>query len=263
MPLQLSETTRKIINFISHRNGNKEKEKKNLEAHVSIVLLCCGGGIRLCQISLAGVIAVFIPSSPAPLCHPAVSCSLLGGECFQESMLKIFRAGFDAAYGEGRRRLAEKMGRAHVDAITSHPTIKYSSKYLSNTRGQQLFTHCLAPRTIPAKATVMLLHGMGGHSCGSQLYLAMRLAEANFSVVSLDYEGHGKSDGLHCYIPCFDSVVEDCLLVLQKTASTQRQSPIFLLGESMGGMVGVNLALRVQQSRSLKAQCRGVCIGTS
>ena len=37
-----------------------------------------------------------------------------------------------------------------------------------------------------------------------------RLAKAGYGVYGMDYEGHGKSSGLHGYIPCFDDLVGDC-----------------------------------------------------
>ena len=38
----------------------------------------------------------------------------------------------------------------------------------------------------------------------------LRLAKAGFGVYGMDYEGHGKSDGLQGLVPNFDDVVTDC-----------------------------------------------------
>lgn len=38
---------------------------------------------------------------------------------------------------------------------------------------------------------------------------ARRLVKAGFGVYGMDYEGHGKSDGLRAYIPNFDLLVDD------------------------------------------------------
>lgn len=38
---------------------------------------------------------------------------------------------------------------------------------------------------------------------------ARRLAKTGFGVYGMDYEGHGKSDGLSGYIPNFDHLVDD------------------------------------------------------
>ena len=38
---------------------------------------------------------------------------------------------------------------------------------------------------------------------------ARRLVKAGFGVYGMDYEGHGKSDGLGAYVPNFDHLVDD------------------------------------------------------
>jgi len=38
---------------------------------------------------------------------------------------------------------------------------------------------------------------------------ARRLVKAGFAVYGVDYEGHGKSDGLSAYISNFDRLVDD------------------------------------------------------
>lgn len=44
----------------------------------------------------------------------------------------------------------------------------------------------------------------------SFLGTAIRLAEAGFAIYGIDYEGHGKSDGLQGLVNSFDDVVQDC-----------------------------------------------------
>ena len=39
---------------------------------------------------------------------------------------------------------------------------------------------------------------------------ATRLAKAGFAVYGIDYEGHGKSDGLQGFVNNFDDLVSDC-----------------------------------------------------
>ena len=39
---------------------------------------------------------------------------------------------------------------------------------------------------------------------------ATRLAKAGFAVYGIDYEGHGKSDGLQGFVNNFDDLINDC-----------------------------------------------------
>lgn len=68
---------------------------------------------------------------------------------------------------------------------------------------------------------------------------ARRLVKAGFAVYGMDYEGHGKSDGLSAYISNFDRLVDD--VSTHYTAICEREENKwkmrFMLGESMGGAV--------------------------
>ncbi|XP_009141804.2 caffeoylshikimate esterase [Brassica rapa] len=68
---------------------------------------------------------------------------------------------------------------------------------------------------------------------------ARRLVKAGFGVYGMDYEGHGKSNGLSGYIPNFDHLVDD--VSTHYTTICEREENKgkmrFMLGESMGGAV--------------------------
>ncbi|KAI3893338.1 hypothetical protein MKW92_017779 [Papaver armeniacum] len=59
--------------------------------------------------------------------------------------------------------------------------------------------------------------------CGTRL--------AEYGVIGIDYEGHGRSRGARCYIKNFSNIVTDC--------SNFFKSVCFLYGESMGGAVAL------------------------
>ncbi len=57
----------------------------------------------------------------------------------------------------------------------------------------------------------------------------------------------GRSDGLHAYVPCFRTLVEDMwrfFLEEVKSHPTYGRLPVFVLGESMGGNVAIQLGLK-------------------
>ncbi|KNA04586.1 hypothetical protein SOVF_198300 [Spinacia oleracea] len=72
---------------------------------------------------------------------------------------------------------------------------------------------------------------------------AMRLVKAGYGVYGIDYIGHGKSAGLHGYIPSFKELVQDCSDYFAKVCEKQEneRKQRFLMGESMGGAVALRL----------------------
>lgn len=59
----------------------------------------------------------------------------------------------------------------------------------------------------------------------------------------LDYEGHGKSDGLQGLVMNFDDVIDDCSNHFSKICEKpeNKKKMRYLLGESMGGAVALLL----------------------
>jgi len=68
-----------------------------------------------------------------------------------------------------------------------------------------------------------------------------RLARAGYAVYGLDYEGHGRSDGLQGYVPDFQALVQDCDDYFASVVRRSHVRRFFLLGESMGGAVALLL----------------------
>ncbi|GAB4854867.1 hypothetical protein Ancab_023453 [Ancistrocladus abbreviatus] len=117
--------------------------------------------------------------------------------------------------------------------------IKYEEEYISSRKGLKLFTCRWVPEDGKPKALVFLLHGYAMESSISMKGTAMRLAKAGYGVYGIDYVGHGKSDGLHGYVPSFDDLVNECSLHFTTVCEREenRKKLRYLMGESMGGAV--------------------------
>lgn len=93
------------------------------------------------------------------------------------------------------------------------------------------------------KAVVVLVHGMGEHSSRYH-HVAQIFTDHNYSVVAFDHFGHGKTSGKRGHNPNFEAVLESVKLVIAKAKKRFPKTPIFLYGQSMGGNVVLNYALR-------------------
>ncbi|CAI5971342.1 unnamed protein product [Closterium sp. NIES-65] len=75
---------------------------------------------------------------------------------------------------------------------------------------------------------------------------AARFASEGFAVFGVDYEGHGKSDGLRCSFRSVEHLVDDCCAFFASVKAKAECSglPSFVYGESLGGAIAMTVALR-------------------
>ena len=93
----------------------------------------------------------------------------------------------------------------------------------------------------PAKAVVMLSHGMAEHS-GRYARLAAALCAAGYGLYAPDQRGHGRTAdegtlGLYAEQDGWSKVVGDLASLNQHIGQQQPGLPIFLLGHSMGSYI--------------------------
>lgn len=97
------------------------------------------------------------------------------------------------------------------------------------------------------KAVVVLVHGMGEHST-RYVHLAKKLTSNNYSLVSFDHFGHGKTEGKRGHNPNFNAVLESITYVIDKAKELFPKQPIFLYGHSMGGNAVINYVLKINHN---------------
>lgn len=108
--------------------------------------------------------------------------------------------------------------------------------------GLKLHAQCWTPTT-PPKAVIALVHGMGEH-IGRYEHVAQFFNGQGVAVLAYDQQGHGKSEGARGHLVSATSLLEDVGLLLQEAAKRFPGKPVFLYGQSMGGNVVLNHALR-------------------
>ena len=101
--------------------------------------------------------------------------------------------------------------------------------------GLRLFERSWLPAGRP-RAVVALVHGLIEHS-GSHAETAIELAGRGFSVYAMDLRGHGRSGGSRCSVRSFDQYLLDLDVFFERTRRKAGDLPLFLMGNSMGGLI--------------------------
>ena len=113
-----------------------------------------------------------------------------------------------------------------------------------------LFEQSWMPTGRP-RATVVLIHGLIEHS-GCHAGTALELVRHGFSVHAMDLRGHGRSEGPRCDVRSFDQYLLDLDIFFERVLREAGDRPLFLMGNSMGGLIITLWAiLRQPQIRGL------------
>lgn len=126
--------------------------------------------------------------------------------------------------------------------------VRNTQSYFTTPSGAKLFTQSFEPLDAgPAiKGTVFMTHGYGSDSGWLFQKIAISYATWGYSVHCADLLGHGRSDGLRCYLGDLPSVADASLsyFLHVRTSPDRRHLPAFIFGESLGGLVSLLMYLR-------------------
>ncbi len=111
--------------------------------------------------------------------------------------------------------------------------------------GRHIFWRSWSPDDGTARALIVLVHGLGEHS-GRYDHVVARLVGQGYAVHALDHRGHGRSDGPRALIEDMDDAVADLDTLVDMAVAAQPGLPVFMLGHSMGGLLGLRYALAHQ-----------------
>jgi len=82
----------------------------------------------------------------------------------------------------------------------------------------------------------------------SYSHLARRFEQSNFAVFAFDQEGHGKSGGARGELRDINENINLGIEFIEKTRKQFDESlPVFIIGESMGGLTCVGISLRIPE----------------
>jgi alpha-beta hydrolase superfamily lysophospholipase len=106
----------------------------------------------------------------------------------------------------------------------------------------KLYTREWLPERTP-QAVVCLVHGLGEHS-GRYDEVAEVLTDNGFALSAFDLRGHGKSPGQRGHIESYELFMEDIQCLLDEVGGRFPGTPVYLYGQSLGGNLVLNFALR-------------------
>lgn len=92
------------------------------------------------------------------------------------------------------------------------------------------------------KASIVIIHGLGEH-CLRYAHVAEALNKIGMNVYTFDFRGHGQSEGTRALVDTHEyrQDLEKFYLTIPKTL------PVFLLGHSMGGLIGLQFLFFVKR----------------
>jgi acylglycerol lipase len=108
--------------------------------------------------------------------------------------------------------------------------------------GRYLFYRYWLPEGQP-RASLVCVHGVGAHGRHLRV-IGEHLAPAGFAVYAFDLAGHGLSEGKRGDLTDLEGVVDGLADMVDFAAETWPGAPVFVLGESFGGLLALKIAAR-------------------
>lgn len=96
---------------------------------------------------------------------------------------------------------------------------------------------------VPAQAVVVIAHDVCEHG-GRYGNVVDAIVPNGYPVVAPDHRGHGRSGGERALIDDVEAAAADLGTVIDRAQADHPGVPVFLLGQGLGGALGIALALR-------------------
>ncbi len=118
--------------------------------------------------------------------------------------------------------------------------MQHEEGFFSGVDGTELYHQSWQPDE-PAKAALVIAHGLGEHS-GRYQNVVEALVPQGYAVYALDHRGYGRSPGQRGHINEWAEYREDLRRFVQMVQEKEAGRPLFLMGHSMGGGIALNYA---------------------
>ncbi|MFL5494932.1 MAG: alpha/beta hydrolase [Gemmatimonadales bacterium] len=118
----------------------------------------------------------------------------------------------------------------------------YAEGTVVGSGGLILFRRAWRPAS-PPRAVLLNLHGLGDHS-GFYGALGDRMIASGFAVHAMDLRGNGRSPGKRGHVDAWSDYRVDLHRFVQLVRREEPARPLFLLGNSLGGLIAIEYALQ-------------------
>ena len=119
--------------------------------------------------------------------------------------------------------------------------MEHQEGFFKGVRESEIYYQFWLPEVKP-KACLVVVHGLAEHS-GRYMNVVNYFVPRGYAVYGLEHLGHGKSEGERVFVERF----EDFTITLKKYFDMvdiwQPGIPVFLVGHSLGGLIGTNYLL--------------------
>ena len=126
--------------------------------------------------------------------------------------------------------------------------VKHKEGTMKGVRDTNIFYQYWYPEE-QSRALLVIVHGLAEHS-GRYMNVVNHFVPEGYAVYGIDHIGHGKSDGERVYVERFQDYTTTLAAYVDMIRDWQPDKPIFLIGHSMGGLIGVAYLLEHQHELS-------------
>ncbi|TFF86751.1 MAG: alpha/beta fold hydrolase [Promethearchaeota archaeon] len=116
-------------------------------------------------------------------------------------------------------------------------------KYFTTRSGDKLYYRVW--KSDSQNKIVVGIHGMAAHS-EYYIQVADQLIDKSISVYALDLKQHGHSVGKKGDLKSFKEIIEHVDQFIDNIIKTNKDTPIYLMGISMGGVIAINYSVEIQ-----------------
>jgi acylglycerol lipase len=114
--------------------------------------------------------------------------------------------------------------------------MQHHESFFKDSGNRQIFYQSWLPETDPG-AVLLVVHGFAEHS-GRYMNLVNRFVPKGYAVYAFDHQGHGRSEGIRAYVKRFEEYTDMLVQFREIVQEKQKDKPLFLIGHSMGGLIG-------------------------